>query len=38
MLGVADRCAHRHELLDRFLDLVVEDAAVGHDDDGIEDS
>ena len=31
------RCADLGELLDRFADLLVEDAAVGDDDDRIED-
>ena len=34
---MADRRAHLHELLDGLLDLVVEDAPVGDDDDRIED-
>ena len=37
MFGVADRRADLHELLDRLLDLVVEDAAVRHHDHGVED-
>ena len=37
MLGVAHGRAHLHELLDRRLDLVVEDAPVGHHDDRVED-
>ncbi|MEX1116119.1 MAG: hypothetical protein WEB53_12775 [Akkermansiaceae bacterium] len=36
LLGMADGGAHLHELLDRFLELVVEDVAVGHDDHRIE--
>ena len=36
-VGVADGGSDLHELLYRALYLVVEDAAVGDDDDGIED-
>ena len=34
---VADRRAHLGELLDRVVDLLVEDAPVGDDDDRVED-
>ena len=37
VLGVADRRADLGELLDRVADLLVEDAAVGDDDDRVED-
>ena len=33
---VAHRRAHLHELPDGFLDLVIEDAPVGDDDDEVE--
>ena len=36
MLGVADGRADLGELLDRVADLLVEDAAVGDDDDRVE--
>jgi hypothetical protein len=36
MLGVADRRAHLRELLDGIADLLVEDLAVGDDDDRVE--
>jgi hypothetical protein len=36
-VGVAHGGAHLHELLDGLLDLVVEDAPVGHDDDRVEE-
>ena len=35
-LGVRRRRAHLRELLDRVADLLVEDAAVGDDDDRVE--
>ena len=37
MLGVPNRSAHLHKLLDRSLDLVVENASVCHHNDGVED-
>ena len=37
VVGVTDGGADLRELLDRVLDLLVEDAAVGHDDDRVED-
>ena len=37
VLGMADRRADLGELPDRVAELLVEDAAVGHDDDRIED-
>ena len=37
VLGVADRRADLGELLDRVADLLVEDPAVGDDDDRVED-
>ena len=37
VLGVAHGRAHLHELLDGRLDLVVEQAPVGHHDDRVED-
>ena len=37
VLGVADGGAHLGELLDGVADLLVEDAAVGDDDDRVED-
>ena len=37
VLGMADGGAHLGELLDRVADLLVEDAAVGDDDDRVED-
>ena len=37
VLGVADGRADLGELLDRVADLLVEDAAVGDDDDRVED-
>ncbi len=36
-LGVAHGRAHLRELLDGVLDLLVEDAPVGDDDDRVED-
>ena len=36
VVRVAHRRADLHELLDGFLDLVVQDAPVGDHDDGIE--
>ncbi len=37
MSRVADRRAYLRELLDRVADLLVEDAPIGDDDDGVED-
>ena len=36
MLGVANGRTDLHELLDGSLDLIVEDAAIGHHDDRVE--
>ena len=38
VLGMPDRRADLGELLDRVADLLVEDAAVGDDDDRVEHS
>jgi hypothetical protein len=37
VLGVPHRRAHLGKLLDRVANLLVQDASVGHHDDGIED-
>ena len=37
VLGVTDSRAHLKKLLDRVVELVVENSAVGHDDDRVED-
>ena len=37
VLGMADGRADLGELLDGVVDLLVEDAPVGHDDDRVED-
>jgi hypothetical protein len=37
VLGVADRRAYLGELLDGVADLLVQDAAVGDHDDGVEE-
>ena len=36
MLRVPDSRAYLHKLFDRFLNLVIEEAPVGDDDDRIE--
>ena len=36
MFGMADGCANLGKLLDRVPDLLIENAAIGHHDHGIE--
>ena len=35
-VSVADGCPHLRELLDRLIDLAIQNHSVGHHDDGIE--
>ena len=36
MLGVTDRRAHLKKIFDRIVELVIENRAIGHDDDRLE--